>query len=223
MTSYQKIEIDSEQLAGLPDRPKSKPRQHHKWRVLTDPALREEIIGLPPAAWLDRNALARIWAYVIAWNFKHKTKRHHVGPVTRLGLDILKSILSFGRKTGRWYPTIAQIAAGLEKGKCNKDTVNKAIKALEATGVFSWVNRREWGWIWVRDPSDGSCKRVKHLGRVSNAYLFRDPLPCADRPKTENPAESKTYILDSIIKAKPNLNDALEIALNKLKKKFCTQ
>ncbi len=86
----------------------------------------------------------------------------------------------------------------------------------KATGVFSWVNRREWGWIWVRDPSDGSRKRVKHLGRVSNAYVFRDPLPCADRPKAENPAESGTDILKSLAKAATPPYDPLEIALSKL-------
>ena len=81
-------------------------------------------------------------------------------------------------------PRHERIAAA---AKCHRDTVNDAIKALEEAGILTWVNRitrirrRErdlfgaWGSVW-------------QVIRISNGYVFRDPL---DRQPGRNHCKSK--------------------------------
>ena len=65
--------------------------------------------------------------------------------------------------------------------------------ALEATGVFSWVNRIDRVAERVKDLF-GHWTNVYRIVRRSNVYQFRDPLPCAETmnlfrnsSKSENP------------------------------------
>jgi hypothetical protein len=88
---------------------------------------------------------------------------------------------------GRCFPGYGRIAAA---AKCHRDTGYEAIQALEQAGILTWVNRitrtrrRErdlfggWGSVW-------------QVIRISNGYVFRDPLdrqPGRNRCKSENPA-----------------------------------
>jgi hypothetical protein len=151
---------------------------------------REKIFGPAPEHRLDGNAKARVWAAAGAYNAANRQPRQHWGPLTRATMSVLKALLwrfHGADGGGRCFPGYERIAAA---AKCHRDTVNEAIKALEEAGVLTWVNRitrirrRErdlfgaWGSVW-------------QAIRISNGYVFRDPLdrqPVRNRCKSENPA-----------------------------------
>jgi hypothetical protein len=90
------------------------------------------------------------------------------------------------RVAARSIPAAAAIA---EKAKCCRDTVYEAIKVLEAANVLTWVNRIVREGVRERDLFGKWAIRWR-IVRTSNAYLFRDPLPCAEgrgASKSENP------------------------------------
>ena len=103
-------------------------------------------------------------------------------------------------------PSYESIAA---RARCNRDTVYEAIKALEFANVLSWANRITR--IRTRELDlFGQWATRWRIIRTSNAYLFRDPLPCAEgRPSlrfssksenpsgTTNPDSSLTYSLST--------------------------
>ncbi|MGE0372937.1 MAG: helix-turn-helix domain-containing protein [Gammaproteobacteria bacterium] len=160
---------------------------------------REKVFGLARGISLDRNAKARIMVYARGWNARHRRPGQHRGPLTRAYLEVLEALLwSFhNSKSGLCFPSYETIA---EKAECCRDTVYEAIKALEAAGVLTWVNRI----IRQRVPCPdllGGWTTSWRIIRTSNAYLFRDPLPCAaGRPdtKSENPPGTLNQgILDS--------------------------
>ena len=66
-------------------------------------------------------------------------------------------------RSGLCFPSYETIA---EAAKCARSTVAAAVKALEAAGVLSWVNRLKR----VIGP-DG----VRRVVRTSNGYAFHDP------------------------------------------------
>jgi hypothetical protein len=148
----------------------------------------------------DRNAKARIMAYARAWNARHRQPGQHRGPLTRAFLEVLEALLwgFHNSRDGRCFPSYESIAA---KAECNRDTVYEAIKALEAADVLTWVNRITRIRVRELDLFGQLATRWRTI-RTSNAYLFRDPLPCApvreswaDPTKSENP--SGTLIQDS--------------------------
>ena len=79
-------------------------------------------------------------------------------------------------KTGLCFPSYEAIA---DKAKCCRDTVYEAIKVLEDANVLTWVNR-----IWREQVRErdlfGQWATRWRIVRTSNAYVFRDPLPCAE-------------------------------------------
>ena len=140
---------------------------------------REKVFRKKPGIPLDGNAKARIYAYAKGYNAKHRREGQHRGPITWAFFRVLRAILYgfHNEDTGHCFPGYKSIA---DKAKCHRDTVYAAIHALEACGILDWVNRfdkkYEDGWQVIR---------------TSNAYLFRDPLPCATASeiyKSENPA-----------------------------------
>jgi len=154
---------------------------------------REKMFGPARGLPLDRNAKARIMAYARGYNARYRLEGQHRGPITRAFMEVLEALLwgFHNSRDGRCFPSYERIA---ERAECNRDTVYEAIKALEFANVLTWVNRltriRERapdlfganGWRW-------------RVIRTSNAYSFRDPLPCAEgRPeagfssKSENPS-----------------------------------
>jgi Helix-turn-helix domain len=140
--------------------------------------------GIP----LDGNAKARVKAFVQGYNARRKQPRQHHGPITRAYMDVFEAMLfSFhNSKSGLCFPSYEAIA---EKAKCCRDTVYEAIKVLEAANVLTWVNRIVREGVRERDLFGKWAIRWR-IVRTSNAYLFRDPLPCAEgrgSSKSENP------------------------------------
>ena len=140
---------------------------------------REKVFRKKPGIPLDGNAKARIYAYAKAYNAKHRKEGQHRGPLTWAFFRVLRTILwgFHNAHTGHCFPSYESIAV---EAHCCRDTVYAAIHALEESGILDWVNRfdkkYEGGWQVIR---------------TSNAYLFRDPLPCATSSETyewENPA-----------------------------------
>ena len=144
-------------------------------------------VGRPRA--LDRNAKARImhWARCLS---RRTAKGKAYGQITAKALAVLEALLwgFHNAKSGFCFPSYERIA---EAAHCAVSTVGEAIKALEAAGLMTWVNRLKR----VRERcadllgADGWRWRVM---RTSNAYEFRDP-GAADRPdpsKSENQART---------------------------------
>ena len=144
---------------------------------------REKVFRKKPGIPLDRNAKARIMAYANGYNAKHKREGQHRGPITWAFFRVLKAMLwgIHNPLTGHCFPSYETIA---EKAQCCRDTVYAAIHALEESGILDWVNR-----------FDKIYQDRWQVIRTSNAYLFRDPLPCAtssENYKSENPAGTLT-------------------------------
>ena len=186
---------------------------------------RTKTYGRPRGVPLDRNAKARIMAAADSYNARHRSGRQHRGPLTRTTLDVLRALLwgFHNSRAGDCYPSYESIA---ERARCCRDSVYEAIRALEAAGLLSWVNCfkkvREAG----RDLFGRACVAWKVI-RTSNAYTFRDPLPChqsretvANYSKSENPTGtlnpdiSSSYEAVKIIVLDPK--DQLDAALIRL-------
>ncbi len=142
---------------------------------------REKIFGQGRCQPLDRNAKARIMVYAKAWSAKHKRPGQHRGPLTRATLEVLEALLwgFHNSRDGRCFPSYETIAA---RAQCCRDTVYEAIKALEAAEILTWVNRLIRVQFRELDLFGKMALRSR-LIRTSNAYTFRDPLPCAQVPQ----------------------------------------
>jgi hypothetical protein len=154
---------------------------------------REKVFGPARGIPLDRNAKARIMVYAQAWSAKHQQPGQHRGPLTRAFMEVLETLLwgFHNSRSGQCFPSYEAIAA---RAKCHRDTVYQAIKALEAADVLTWVNRIVREQVRERDLFGKWATRWR-IVRTSNAYLFRDPLPCAPAREiwtgastSENPA-----------------------------------
>jgi hypothetical protein len=137
---------------------------------------REKIFGDAPGVPLDRNAKVRIMVYAEGYNARHRQPGQHRGPITRAFMEVLEALLwgFHNCKDGRCFPSYESIAA---RARCNRDTVYEAIKALEFANILSWVNRITRIRTRERDLFGQWASRWRII-RTSNAYLFRDPLPC---------------------------------------------
>lgn len=147
---------------------------------------------------LDRNAKAQIMAYARGWTARHRQPGQHIGPLTRVTLDVLRAILwdFHNAQTGRCFPSYEAIAA---KAGCHRDSVRVAIKALEQAGILTWVHRL----AIIRDRCINALGAIvwhPRVIRISNGYAFLAPqvlapLPKREFPKTENP--SGTFYQDN--------------------------
>jgi hypothetical protein len=150
---------------------------------------REKIFGPAPSRPLDGNAKARVWAAAAAYNAQNRQKGQHQGPLTWAALRVLRTLLwrfHGADGGGRCFPSYEKIAAA---AKCARSSVAVALRALEETGLLTWVNRiarirrRErdlfgrWGTVW-------------QVVRISNGYSFGDPIdrePGRKAYKSDNP------------------------------------
>jgi hypothetical protein len=191
---------------------------------------REKVYGPAQGIPLDRNAKARIMVYARSWSAQHKRPGQHRGPLTRAFMEVLAAMLwgFHNSRDGRCMPSYETIAA---KAECNRDTVYEAIKALEAADVLNWVNRIVRIATRERDLFGNWVNRWRII-RTSNAYTFRDPLPChAGRPdnsetyalgssKSENPSgtlnQEFSLFRGEIKDPPPPLGEALQEALARL-------
>ena len=155
---------------------------------------REKVFGDGRPQPLDREAKLRIMTRARA--LKQRTaKGKHYGQLTAKCLDVLEALLwSFhNARSGLCFPSLETIAA---KAKCARSTVAEAIKALEAAGILSWVNRI----VRVKDSAldlFGHWANRWRVLRTSNAYQFADPKAVgghkgaatqANASKSESPA-----------------------------------
>ena len=138
---------------------------------------REKVFGQGRCLPLDGNAKARIMVYARAWSARHKRPGQHRGPLTRATLEVLEALLwgFHNSRDGRCFPSYETIA---KRAQCCRDTVYEAIRALEAAEVLTWVNRLIRVQFRELDLF-GKLALRSRLVRTSNAYVFRDPLPCA--------------------------------------------
>jgi CRP-like cAMP-binding protein len=148
---------------------------------------REKVFGLGRPRALDRNAKVRImhWARCLS---RRTEKGRAYGQLTAKAVAVLEALLwaFHNARSGLCFPSYETIA---EAAGCARSTVAEAIRALEDSGVLTWVQRIKR----VREPcpdllgDDGWRWRVL---RTSNSYAFTDPSPAADRPissKSEKP------------------------------------
>jgi hypothetical protein len=150
---------------------------------------REKVFGTGPAIRMERNAKYRLLAFAEGWTAKNRQPRQHRGPITRAFMEILKAML-FGfhnDKDGRCFPSYEAIAA---RARCNRDTVYEALQVFEQADILTWVNRITRIKVQELDLFGQKVWRWQTI-RTSNAYVFRDPLPCAPHQevyKSENPS-----------------------------------
>lgn len=189
---------------------------------------REKVFGPPRGIPLDRNAKTRIMVYARAWSAKHREPGQHRGPLTRAFLEVLEAMLwgFHNSQTGLCFPSYEAIAA---KAECCRDTVYEAIKALEVADVLTWVNRIVREQVRELDLF-GKWSTSWRIVRTSNAYLFRDPLPCAEgrggsksenppgtlnqdisifKKETDTPADTLSGMSDSLLQALHKLGTAM--------------
>jgi hypothetical protein len=194
---------------------------------------REKVFGHGGGQPLDRNAKARIMVYARAWSARHRRPGQHRGPLTRATLEVLEALLwgFHNSRDGRCFPSYETIAA---RARCCRDTVYEAIRALEAAEILTWVNRLIRVQFRELDLF-GKLALRSRLIRTSNAYVFRDPLPCAHVPgqsrgrqasdtssfrsssKSENPPRTQNQDFSYLSIDAPHPKDGLAAALSKLK------
>jgi hypothetical protein len=100
---------------------------------------REKLFGDGRPRPLDRNAKARVMVLARALMRPTEAGKHY-GAITAKAYAVLEALLwaFHNAKSGLCFPSYESIA---DKAGCHRDTVAEAIKALEAAGVLSWVNR----------------------------------------------------------------------------------
>jgi AraC-like DNA-binding protein len=148
---------------------------------------REKMFGLGRPRTLDRNAKVRImhWARCLS---RRTEKGRAYGKLTAKAVAVLEALLwaFHNAKSGLCFPSYETIA---QAAHCARSTVAEAIRALEDSGVLSWVQRIKR----VREPCPdllGDKGWRWRVLRTSNSYAFTDPSPAADRPncsKSEKP------------------------------------
>ncbi len=145
---------------------------------------REKVFGKGRCQPLDRNAKVRITVYARAWSARHKQPGQHRGPLTRAYLEVLAALLwgFHNSQDGRCFPSYETIAG---RAGCCRDTVYEAIKALEAAGILTWVNRLVRVQFREKDLFGNLVRRTR-LIRTSNAYVFRDPLARESHPNSHD-------------------------------------
>ena len=205
---------------------------------------REKVFGQGRCLPLDRNAKARIMAYARAWSARHRRPGQHRGPLTRATLEVLEALLwgFHNSRDGRCFPSYETIA---KRAQCCRDTVYEAIRALEAAEVLTWVNRLIRVQFRELDLF-GKLVLRSRLIRTSNAYMFRDPLPCATHApaggrgagregqaagvgslvqttKSENPPRTLNQDFLHPSTTSPDPKDGLAMALLRLKMAMATK
>jgi DNA-binding MarR family transcriptional regulator len=171
------------------------------------PKKREKLFGHGRPRPLDREAKLRLMHAARAFMRRTEAGKAY-GAITAKALAVLEALLwgFHNARSGLCFPSYDRIA---ERAGCARSTVAEALKALEAAGVLTWVNRL----VRIRerrlDPFGKAGSRVRVI-RTSNAYAFNDPKGAADSAvssKSEKPSGTSNQILPSL---EPALFDSLE-------------
>jgi AraC-like DNA-binding protein len=178
--------------------------------------LREKMFGMGRPRPLDRNAKVRImhWGRCLA---RRTEKGKAYGQVTAKALAVLEALLwaFHNAKSGLCFPSYETIA---EAAHCARSTVAEALKALEAAGILSWVQRIKRVRESCPDLLGNEGWRWRVL-RTSNSYAFTDPSPAAERPslsKSENQPETQNQVFIPLLVRAPIASDTLEASLSRL-------
>jgi hypothetical protein len=136
------------------------------------PRRRPKQFGAGECVPLDRNAKARIMTLARALSRRTEPGRHY-GVISAKALAVLKALLwqFHNAGSGACFPSYEAIA---EAVGCARSTVAEALKALEAAGLLTWVNRLVRVWERCRDLFGHGGSRVRVM-RTSNGYTLRDP------------------------------------------------
>jgi hypothetical protein len=147
---------------------------------------------------LDREAKVRITRLAEALS-RRTEKGKHYGVLTGKFVRVLRAMLWLihDGRSGQCNPAYETIA---DKAGCCRNTVCAAIKALEACGILSWVNRITRIRVRERDLF-GRWALSWRVVRTSNAYTFRDPKAAVSHVK---PSKTKLWAgpLDTSLKKK---------------------
>src|SRR5271167_3210749 len=100
---------------------------------------REKVFGDGRPRPMDGNAKARVMVYARAL-MRRTEKGKAYGAITAKALAVLEALLwgFHNARSGLCFPSYEKIA---ERAGCARSTVSEALKALEAAGVMTWVNR----------------------------------------------------------------------------------
>ena len=156
---------------------------------------REKLFGEGPRLPLDREAKVRITRLAEALS-RRTEKGKHYGVLTGKFVAVCRAMLWLihDSKSGQCTPSYETIAA---KAACARSTVYEAIRALEACGLLSWVNRITR--IRERDVDlFGRAVWVWRVVRTSNAYVFRDPKTRSDTMGFSSKSELRTGPKDEV-------------------------
>jgi hypothetical protein len=140
-----------------------------------------------------------VWAAANAYNARHKQPRQHWGPLTKSYMLALKALLwrfHGADGGGRCFPSFERIVAAVN---ISRDTAIEAVKAFEAAGLLTWVNRITRIRRRERDLF-GQFVTAWQVIRTSNAYRFIDPLdrePDRKGYESENPTRPQNQDLNS--------------------------
>lgn len=161
---------------------------------------REKLFGDGRPSPLDRNAKLRITQRARLLMRRTQAGKAY-GAITAKAFDVLKALV-WGFHNGRsgvCFPSLERIA---ERISCARSTVALALKALEAAGLVSWVNRIVRRRVLEEDPSGKAVSRIRVM-RTSNAYTFNDPATEGRSPKSsksENPTGTKNQESSSLLR-----------------------
>ncbi len=156
---------------------------------------REKLFGDGRPRALDRNAKVRI--INLARCLSHRTEKGRAyGQITAKALAVLEALLwgFHNAKSGLCFPSYERIA---EAAGAARSTVAEAIKALEDSGILSWVNRLKSVSEATRDLFGHRIRKTRVL-RTSNGYAFIDPQPSkrpdslGDSSKSDFPSGTPT-------------------------------
>ena len=142
---------------------------------------REKVFGPATGVPLDREAKVRIMTRARALLRATEAGKHY-GLLTAKALAVLEALLwgFHNGKSGACMPGYETIA---ERAGCARSTVALAVKALEAVGLLTWVNRLTRVIEQERDLFGRLARRWRTI-RTSNAYAFRDPKSPPPHPKS---------------------------------------
>ncbi len=167
---------------------------------------REKLFGPGRPRPMDREAKVRLMTLARALSRKTEARKHY-GALTAKALHVLEALLwtFHNAKNGLCFPSIDKIA---KAARCSPATVQKALRALEARGLLSWVNRL------VRRREHGAAGWRWRVYRTSNAYQLTDPRQpgCSNAKKWQ---ETRIQVYHSINQPEtgpliPGLASALE-------------
>jgi hypothetical protein len=135
---------------------------------------REKVFGPGRCVPLDRNAKVRVMMLARALSRRQEPRKAY-GKLTAKHVAVLAALLwSFHNAgSGKCFPSYEAIA---DRAACSRTMVYHAIRALEAVGILSWVNRI----VRVREYMPGLFGKASawrwRVVRTSNSYAVADPL-----------------------------------------------